>query len=1188
MIYISNINWKPKSLDPLRLPLYGEVLIEASAGTGKTSTISILYLRLLLGLRCDRKNFRALSVDEILVVTFTEAATAELRRRIRSDIYELRIACVLGISKNNQINQLLVHIKDLVKASAILLNAELNMESAAIFTIHSFCQRMLYLNAMESQILFEPKIIEDDFQLWKRMIGEFWHNYLSPLPINIAREILNEWSGPDALLKTLLPLLQGDKPVLKYPLVTNLTLQEQHQKIIHQISLLKEKWLLFVSDLSKLMINSNLDRRTYNIHRLSLWIKNISRWAQDNTESYLFPKDLQYFSKKKLLQKINYGEIPDHPIFKYIDNFISNPPSILLREWVIVRALQESTKAIINEKQLHCILGFDDLLNSLEKILLESAGSGLSHEIRSRYPVTLIDEFQDTDSKQYSIFKKIYLKHSKETALLLIGDPKQAIYSFRGADIFNYMSVRANIVRHYTLNINWRSSPNLISSVNQIFSTIKYPFLFPEIPFLPVKPAPSERAFSFTINNKPQTALRFFLHSVQCVDTSEYYKIMAIQCAKDIKRLIIAVKNQSALLINSKITRKLKTEDIVILVRNRNEAMIMRNTLNTLNINSVYLSNQPSIYNTPEAHDILLLLKAILNPKSLTLLRSALATSIFGLEHHVLENLNKINYSLDYFAKKFFNYKKTWSKYGVLTVLRQVMANHITENILLSENGKQRLIYISHISDLLQEASFKLNSEYALVRWLEQQIAQSSHQKKSHPVPLEEDRNVVQILSIHKAKGLEYPIVWLPFLINFRKATHSIYHDRKTFIKILDLHNDKESQKLADEERLAEDLRLLYVALTRAIWHCNIGIAPLIKGHGNKKGNSELHLSALGYLLQKGKENNAQELEIILNKMQNEAIEIIPVYNNTCSMIPLSKNCSKITVSINREPKVYLSYNTNYKLLQRYSNYWYHSRFIKFPYLDFHRLMKDNNDVDSKDELLSRHTFPCGKITEIFFQKLLKFINFNQPIQQQFTIKEHIDKYGFARDWIPVIHNWLEEILHTLLDDDLSLNKLSKNHQLVELKFLLPINKYLSIDKLDNLIKSYDPLSAMAHYHSFNYIKEIISGCIDLVLLWKGKYYIINYQSNWLGRNTSSYTHQAMANFIISNRYDLQYHLYSLALYRYLRQRLDHYDYNLNFGGVYYIFLRGISAVKDIKNHTGIFQVKPNIACIQSLDKIFS
>ncbi|WWP00952.1 MAG: exodeoxyribonuclease V subunit beta [Candidatus Dasytiphilus stammeri] len=1179
----------PKPLDPLTFPLYGEILIEASAGTGKTSTISILYLRLLLGLRCNHKKLRALSVEEILVVTFTEAATAELRRRIRSHIYELRIACVLGISKNHQINKLLVHIEDLVKASTILLNAELHMESAAIFTIHSFCQRMLYLNAMESQILFEPQFIEDDSQLLKQIIGDFWYRDFYPLPINIAREILKEWSGPDALFKTLLPLVQRDQPVLKYPLVTNLTLEEQHHKIIHQISLLKEKWFLFVSDLPKLIINSNIDRRTYNIHRLSIWIKNITRWAQENTENYNFPKDLQYFSKKKLLQKTNHGEAPHHPIFEDIENFISKPPSILLREWVIVRAIQESTKALIDEKKLHGILGFDDLLNYLEEILQQSAGAGLSNEIRSRYPVTLIDEFQDTDSKQYSIFKKIYLRDSEETALLLIGDPKQAIYSFRGADIFNYMSVRANIMRHYTLNINWRSSPHLISSVNKIFSTIKYPFLFPEIPFLPVKPAPSDRAFIFQINDKPQTALRFFLYSAQCVDTSEYNKIMAIQCANDIKRLISAVKNGSALLINSKTTRRLKTEDIVILVRNRNEALIMRHALNTLNINSVYLSNQQSIYNTPEAHDILLLLKAILNPNSLTVLRSALATSLFGLEHKVLENISNNNHSLNFFVKKFLNFRKIWLKSGVLTVLRQVMANYIPENILRSEHGKQMLIYISHISDLLQEASLKLNSEYALVRWLEQQIAQSYHQIKSHPVPLDEDRNVVQIVSIHKAKGLEYPIVWLPFIINFRKATHSIYHDRKNFLKILDLHNNEESQKLADEERLAEDLRLLYVALTRAIWHCNIGIAPLIKGHRNKTGNSELHLSALGYLLQKGKENNAQELDIILNKMQNEAIEVLQVYNNTSSMIPLNKNCRKISVPIHIKPKVCLSSKTNYKLLHRISSttFWHPSISIEFPYLDFPMLIKSDNHFSSKDKLLSRHTFPLGKITEIFLKKLLKIINFNQPIQQQFILNEQIDKYGFTRDWIPVIQNWIEEILHTLLDDNLSLNKLSKKHQLAELKFLLPINKYLTIQKLDNLIRSYDPLSARAsYYHNFNYIQEIISGCIDLVFLWKGKYYMINYQTNWLGGNTSSYTHETMENLILFNRYDLQYHLYSLALYRYLHQRLDNYNYDIHFGGIYYIFLRGISA-KNIQADTGIFKVRPNIACIQALDKIF-
>ncbi|MBN0903242.1 exodeoxyribonuclease V subunit beta, partial [Pseudomonas aeruginosa] len=134
---------------------------------------------------------------------------------------------------------------------------------------------------------------------------------------------------------------------------------------------------------------------------------------------------------------------------------------------------------------------------------------------------------------------------------------------------------------------------------------------------------------------------------------------------------------------------------------------------------------------------------------------------------------------------------------------------------------------ILHISERLQEAASQLESEHALVRWLAQHIAEPDSNAASQQMRLESDKHLVQIVTIHKSKGLEYPLVWLPFIARFRKQDQAFYHDRETFAAVLDLGQDEASLELAEAERLAEDLRLLYVALTRAVWHCSLGVAPL-------------------------------------------------------------------------------------------------------------------------------------------------------------------------------------------------------------------------------------------------------------------------------------------------------------------------------------------------------------------------
>ncbi|MEM6052516.1 exodeoxyribonuclease V subunit beta [Erwinia sp. P7711] len=1164
-------------LDPLTLPLQGERLIEASAGTGKTFTIGLLYLRLLLGLGGGSAYSRPLPVEEILVVTFTEAATAELRGRIRENIHALRIACIRGDTSDGMLAQLLEQIPNLNKAAALLLAAERQMDDAGIFTIHGFCQRMLNLNAFESGMLFEHQLIEDELPLRRQAIADFWRRHCYPLPLPITRVMAQLWQGPEQLLSTLSPWLNGEALSLKHPPDLEETFTERHEKIIARIAQLKAAWVA-AGDLHDLIAKSGVDKRSYSSKHLPNWLEKLSQWAAEETQDYSFPKELERFGQRILLEKTKKGEAPSHPLFDEIDRFLAEPLS--LRELVIARALSEVRYVTQKEKKLRALLGFDDLLSRLDNALQQPAGEALAQAIRTRYPVALIDEFQDTDPQQYRIFRTIYGKQP-DHALLLIGDPKQAIYAFRGADIFTYMKARSEVSAHYTLETNWRSSPAMVNSVNRLFSQLENPFLFEDIPFIAVQPAGANAALSFTLEGQEQPALRFWLQPGDGVGVSDYQQFMARQCAAEICRWLTAGQQGKALIGKAEERRPVQASDITILVRSRNEASVMREALNGLNIPSVYLSNRDSVFTTPEAREMLWLLQAVLAPEQERVLRSALATSIFGLDALTLDSLNQDERAWDALVDEFDRYRQRWLKRGVLPMLRDLMVNRqIAENLLASESGERRLTDFLHLAELLQEASAQSDSEHALVRWLAQEIAQPNGQSASQQLRLESDRHLVQIVTIHKSKGLQYPLVWLPFVANYREASQGIYHDRQNFQALLDLRDDEESVALAEQERLAEDLRLLYVALTRSVWHCSVGIAPLVKGNRKKEGETDLHHSALGFLVQKGEAADASQLLSHLQALQNETTEVVlagapdstPWQAERDSEQTLTSQ--QITRTLRDEWRV-----TSYSGLQQ------HGHAITLDLLP--RLDVDAAGESQPQQMseLTPHTFPRGAAPGTFLHGLFEDLDFTQPIDNEWLTEQLLGQ-GHDLAWLPVMKQWLERILHTPLDDSgVSLSQLPADKKQVELEFYLPIQRMLTAEALDKLIRRYDPLSAECPPLNFQQVQGMLKGFIDLVFVWQGKYYLLDYKSNWLGTSAEDYTPQAMAQAMQSHRYDLQYQLYCLALHRYLRHRLADYNYQHHFGGVFYLFLRGVDGTAS---ENGIYRTRPDAAFIAELDALFA
>ncbi|MBJ8377712.1 exodeoxyribonuclease V subunit beta [Citrobacter cronae] len=1173
------MNDAAESLDPLRLPLTGERLIEASAGTGKTFTIAALYLRLLLGLGGSAAFPRPLTVEELLVVTFTEAATEELRGRIRSNIHELRIACLRETTDNPLYARLLDEIADKKQAAQWLLLAERQMDEAAVFTIHGFCQRMLSLNAFESGMLFEQQLIEDESLLRYQACADFWRRHCYPLSRDIAQVIFETWKGPQALLRDIDRYLQGEAPVIKAPPSDDETLASRHEQILARINRIKQQWRGSVDELDGLLEASGIDRRKFNRGNQSKWIEKISAWAQEETQSYQLPDALEKFSQRFLQERTKAGGVtPQHPLFVAIDELLSEP--LTLRDLVITRALAEIRSAVAEEKRRRGELGFDDMLSRLDAALRSDSGDALAAAIRTRFPVAMIDEFQDTDPQQYRIFRRIW-QHQPETALLLIGDPKQAIYAFRGADIFTYMKARSEVSAHYTLDTNWRSAPGMVNSVNTLFSQMDDAFMFREIPFSPVKFAEKNQSLRFVLHGETQPAMSMWLMEGESCGVGDYQNYMAQVCATQIRDWLKAGHSGDAQLVSGKASRPVRASDISVLVRSRQEAALVRDALTQLAIPSVYLSNRDSVFETLEAQELLWMLQAVMTPERENTLRSALATSMMGLNAQDIEALNNDENAWDAVVEEFDGYRQIWHKRGVMPMLRALMTNRqIAENLLATAGGERRLTDILHISELLQEAGSQLESEHALVRWLSQHILEPDSNASSQQLRLESDKHLVQIVTIHKSKGLEYPLVWLPFITNFRVQDQAFYHDRSSFEAVLDLSDARESVELAEAERLAEDLRLLYVALTRSVWHCSLGVAPLIRRRGDKKGDTDVHQSALGRLLQKGEPMDAVGLRGAIDALGCDDIACLtpgqPDGERWQVAQPVSATLSARTLQ--RTPgdgwRV-----TSYSGLQQRG----------------HGIAQDlipRLDVDAAgvgeviaESGLTPHQFPRGASPGTFLHSLFEDLDFTQPVDPHW-VEEKLALGGYDAHWTPVLTAWLDVILQAPLNETgVSLSQLSAREKQVEMEFYLPISQPLMASRLDALIRKYDPLSAGCSALDFMQVRGMLKGFIDLVFRHQGRYYLLDYKSNWLGEDSAAYTQQAMASAMQAHRYDLQYQLYTLALHRYLRHRIADYDYERHFGGVIYLFLRGVDGEDP---QQGIYATRPDGELIALMDEMFA
>ncbi|WP_284443116.1 exodeoxyribonuclease V subunit beta [Buchnera aphidicola] len=1164
-----NIDNIKEKLNVFKIFLNGINLIEASAGTGKTFTIVLLYLRLLLGIGEKKTYNKKLLVHEILVVTFTNTAKEELYIRIKDGIQNLYLTCINKKNINPIYNFFLREIKDINEAIYILKKAQNDINNASIYTIHGFCQHILELHTFHLNSIFEDKIIDNEDELCLQATQDFWRRAFYNLPENIINIIHQEYQNPDYLLKKIKPFFHMQSINFSEKNINNKKLTMFHQKNIEKINFFKKIWLIYYQIIPKEINSLKINKKIYSKFNIIRWINNITIWANSETKDYTIPIALKYFSKKNIEKNTINNICSKYIIFKETEKILKK--NLSLKNIIIIYAISKIKKFLLKEKQKKSLLGFNDLLNILLKTIKKE--KILKNLIRTKYPAAFIDEFQDTDIQQYKIFNILY-KNNKKTVLFLIGDPKQAIYSFRGADIFSYLYAKSKIKKCYYLDTNWRSSINMCKSINFLFSHHKNPFIFKNIPFIPITPSCKNEKMNFTINGVPQIPMRFFFQEKEEVCIDDYQVWISQQCANEISFWLTCGK-----LGNAKITTKngekiLTANDIAILVRNKKEADLIQKELQKLNILSIYSSDKNSVFQTFDAQELLWILESILEPDNETLLRQSISTHILKELSSKMEK-QSVNENEYFIIEKLYEYHNIWEKIGIFHMIKtmileyQINSNTIEININYLKN-----LNFLHIAELLQEQFQHFHKKISLIRWFQKKILQKTQPTHNEYIRCFDESQSVKIITIHKSKGLEYPIVWIPFSIDFKKSLLSVYHNQKNFKTFFDIKQSNENLKLADKERLAEDIRFLYVALTRSILHCSIGIACLIKKTKKNKNNNNLHKSSLGYIVQHGKPMNYENLfnQLKIFKMN----DFVEVKNNSDNFkLPIKNNIYLIS-----EKNIL---NKNIKNIWNITSFTQLNKKNKTSKKNIKEITSEKFSVKNKEKNNKSfiiHNFPQGKNTGLMMHEILKNLHFlNKKNYNWFA--DFLKKYNIPITWTSILIHWIKNIINTPLGEKkIILSKINKKLCAKELEFFFPINNTLYSRELDKIIQSIDPISIASPKLFFNPVKGILKGFIDLVFFWEEKYYILDYKSNWLGENNSFYSDMHIKQEIIKKRYDLQYQIYTIALHKYLQKKIKNYNYKNDFGGIFYFFLR---AIDQDQENDGIFYTVPDFSLIENI-----
>ena len=1191
---------KSKPLIAHQIPLLGKHLIEASAGTGKTFNITRLYLRLLLE--------QELTVQQILVMTFTKDATEELRGRIDNFIrYALNHWHQLS-----QSDEFFIAINDKVpvkKVQLLLKQALLFLDEAAIYTIHGFCKSVLTQHAFTTGVAFNANM-DNQSQGIQLNAVEDWYRQLASDKSDQFLMVAEFWSSPQALISHFSRAIHQSSPLQLVPesdLIKNFT-----ELVTHSISTLN-------AHKEQLTNHLILNKPVAEQHQREAELDSLMQWLAD------VELDHQTLTKPMpdaFIDGRRYGRSTQKLLIKEIFtpvNEVKKQAKLLLKKIAKAKALAvvrqgiyQIRAAIEKQKLTTNILTFDDLISRLYQQLVTPQGKHLAQLLFDQFPVALVDEFQDTDPQQFSIIRSIYY-HQRQAGLFMIGDPKQAIYGFRGGDVFAYLSARKDCDHCWLMDTNWRSSDSMITGYNRLFcgdnenqlSTKTFGY---GIEYYPVKA--SEQAINKQLIDKKYSSLQFVHFALQDQKNTvnqEFRKEMATWCANEIVRLFNAPEKNTIV-----------ASDIALLVRDGREALDVKTALTLAGLPSVFLSNKSNLLQSEQTTQLLQLLKGILYSESERFFSAAIACQLLPYPAEKFYQLKNDQHAWQALKWNFQQLRTVWQNHGFITMALQLMHDHMSVS---GDNADRVLTNLLHLFELLQSASQRRRQPQELYTWFEQQIHTDAADVETE-LRLESEENLIRIVTQHGCKGLEYPIVFIPFATRhkhplkagIRHLSVIEYHDSNGEL-LTSLDGSDEAKKIMADEAYAESIRLLYVAVTRAEKRCYLLTTAFEHYHLSPLGQTIKMATKSAILPQLQKLAEHQPFAIGVELIDKPLIAM--QYKGAISHEEKSQT-TKFTGTIERD--------------------WWLSSFTALS-----RNIRDNGlslpDRDTGSDIMPsplvtnesspslRFELPKGAHSGNLLHDILEHLHFSQPEWQQ-TLRRSLLKYGALPKGFTSEHliDWLTGILHCPLDcplhfslpehstllassvlvsaqekaQSLSLSSLLPQQTMREAEFYFPLND-AKTEELANLLtdhrnkKRHNAQTDLSKAYPASQVELAVSarlngmmhGFIDLLFEHQGKYYVCDYKSNYLGDNHHCYQSLDMQKNIETHYYDLQYLIYALALHRYLAITVSDYSIEQHFGGVYYLYLRGMS-VEQKNQGCGVYFSQIDAAELKQLNRLFS
>ena len=1205
----------PRTFDAATMPLRGLHLIEASAGTGKTYSLAGLYLRLLLE--------EQLTPRDILVMTFTRAATQELRERIRTRLAQAAAIAAHGLdddAHDAQFAEQLVQAavargEDRASVTRRLVQAAATMDEATITTIHGFSQRAVAENAFDSGLPFDRGEQVDDNSLWLEAARDYWRARTVNQPRDTVMAFTACWPGPASLYAELDPLLR--KPA------SQLRLADAE----HIAQLAKQARNAWETDAGKLaaLLEQAVDAGSFLgdsglLKEINLPGNSVADMLDALRQGLfsqpdkppLLPEWVQYLGDADSVA----AQVRKRPDQSWFDPHllplcqVLAPLRRMARGSALVDALRWVEGETLARKRARRQFSFNDMIMALHEAVHDPRiGPALSDALHRTWPWALVDEFQDTDPSQYDILRCIYARERERPGgLIMIGDPKQAIYRFRGGDVHAYLRAGHDADDCFTLPRNFRSTPAVLDAIEALFRQGgEQAFVIDGIRFHTVEPGRASGDRVYSIGTEPLPAM-----TVWTLPDREDGKPWPGNAAKP--RLLHACIKTIADLLHGPGAgevhcadgecRPIAPADIGILVNSNREATEVQAALAVHGIPAVCL-HQDSVFDSRQAGELLQLLQAVANPLDEGLVRAALTCELFA---HSMADLIALREEEDAWRaviEEFQSAHERWHRNGPLDML-QPWLQGAAARLLGWSDGERRMTNWLHLADSLEGAAAESFGMAGLIRWLEETMTTPADAESAdaRQLRLESDEDLVRISTVHKAKGLQYPVVFLPYAALLGSSGKPdvapyFYHDHQgTPMVALSEQDDSAARRSAIQEQRAEAMRLLYVALTRAeqalyLSWAPVGGAPdsalalLLHGTdgadagawgGKRKAPAWVSAETLGQRLEELEQRAPHAIQV--NRLSPEPAAMQ-------SMQPAQAELdrgARDDFPAPRQP-------------------W---RVFSFSGLVSHASARPEPDQGAEDEShQSGETDPWGVEAEVMVSPagpafgtavhdMLEELDFQswplpEPAMQPWIV-ERLRRHGLVvpdgadgKRLVDNIRRLLDATLTTALPGIGPLQAVEPQHRRSELEFFLRLGGTNARAVTDCLA---------AHGYAINLAAErreqllngLMHGFIDLTVEADGRYWIIDYKTNLLGARRQDYAAPQLGIAVRAGHYDLQYLIYLVALHRYLQRGLPGYTPEQHLGGAQYLFVRGMNGINADE---GVFVDRPPDALILELDALF-